>query len=182
MPAINVAKLSLKQLTYAVGIAEAAKGVFTTDELVAGCPESLTERGAKAFAERWPELNTKPVPPFLQDRNGTFFVWGPGWWEVGTFNEKTGLPWVCHGPGGEFNPLKDGVYILEREKITTTPGRRGQCEDASGQKNVAQDGWTAWSIHSEDDESEGQTLLEAGLRCYVHSVFGEQVNLPDNVL
>lgn len=181
MPHIKVADLSLNQLTYAVGLAEVEKGVYTSDPLAAGLPKSFTTQvfAQAKFKEQYGDLNIDQVPPFLEDRDGVFWLWGSGEWMVGTVVAGTGLPHISHGPGGKFTPLKDGVYILEREQITTTPGRRGPMNE-KGQVDSPK-GWTAWSIHSEDDESEGATLLEAGLRCYVHSVFGDFVNLPSHV-
>jgi hypothetical protein len=170
MNKINVANLSLNQLTYAVGLAEAKKGIYTMDPRRAGFSDSLTQKARNQFVEAYPQLDCSPAPQFLDDRAGELYLWGPGEWLSGTWDDEHNTPHIGHGPGGKFNPLKNGVNILEREKITTTPGRRG-----------VDDGWTAWSIHSEDDESEGETLLEAGLRCYVRSVYGEFVNLPNHV-
>lgn len=170
MNPIKIANLSLNQLTYAVGLAEAKKGVYTMDPRRAGFADSLTQKARNQFIEEYPQLDFSPAPHFLDDRNGELYLWGPGEWMSGTWDDKHHTPHISHGPGGKFTPLKNGVNILEREKITTTPGRRG-----------VDGGWTAWSIHSEDDESEGESLLEAGLRCYVHSVYGEVVNIPNHV-
>lgn len=180
MNKIKVTDLSENQLAYAVGIAEIEKGLYTTDPLVAGLPRSFTTAvfAQKNFTDKYEGINTDPVPPFMQDVNGSLFAWGPGEWAIGTFNSATGKPCVTHGPGGKFYPLKNGLYILEREKITTTPGRRGYFEAG---EFIAPEGWTAWSFYSQDDESEGCSILDAGLRCYVRSMYGDYINLPTNV-
>lgn len=170
MKQVHVAELTPNQINYAVGLAEVQKGLFTMDPRRAGFPSSLAHHASDKFKQEYPDLDVSPAPAFLQDRNGVMHLWGGGYWMVGTFDTEFDAPHIGHGPGGTYEPLTFGVHILGREKITTTPGRRGNPS-----------GWTAWSIHSEDDESEGETLLAAGLRCYVHSVFGDTVELPDNV-
>ena len=177
----QIADLSLNQLAYAVGLAETEKGIYTMDPTRAGFPESLTEQARTAFTNRRPDLDTSKAPPFLQDRHGVLFLWGSGEWQVSYCDDpKTGLPYIFRGPGGEFNPCgMIGVNIIERERIATVPSRRGPMDNSG--KAQAPEGWTAWSIHSEDDESEGATFMEAGLRCYLHSFFGDYVDLPDHV-
>lgn len=89
-------------------------------------------------------------------------------WAIMQLNSPSGAPHqqalskeACQ-PGEEIIPFStDGrmsVPLLEKYKITTTPGRRG---DADGNPT----GWTAWAYGYEDLECEGDTLLEAGLRC-----------------
>lgn len=174
MNTVKIADLTPNQLTYAVGLAEVKKGLYTMDPLRAGLPRGCSNLAIEKFKEQYAGLNIYPVQPFMQDVDGVLYLWGQGEWMVGTFNTATGLPHISHGPGGEFSPLQIrmcGVYILDREKISVNANTDGES-------------WTAsqfWACADMPVIQIGKTLLDAGLRCYVGSVYGESVDLPSHV-
>lgn len=69
--------------------------------------------------------------------------------------------------------------IIESERITINPGRRGVLINGVF---TSPDGWTAWKEDIEDFEFEGETPLIAAMRCYVSSKMGEEVEIPDELI
>lgn len=92
---------------------------------------------------------------------------------LGGFVTRTegGVAWPSSMYSPSTNWLQGGP-LLDQERIATSPGR-------SFQEGEAQSGWTARNILSEDDESEGATMLTAGMRCLVRSKLGPEVDVPD---
>lgn len=152
---LKTKSLTLMLLNYAVALAEMRKGFLTDDPNIANDP------------------NQTGAPPFINVTTGTVWIWGPGSRHPNTFNRETGQPWVFHGPGGQYEPAFDhgqGGPIIERERIATAPGF------LVSHPNI----WSAWTSREADD-SAGKSKLEAAMRCYVHSVFGDEITIDERV-
>ena len=88
------------------------------------------------------------------------------------FDESTGEP-LCHDDwpdNQEYKPSTDwaqGGPIIEREKIEIF---------------IRDEMWFAYSSLSLPQDFHGSTPLEAAMRCYVASEFGDEVDVPDELL
>ena len=114
---------------------------------------------------------------------GPKFVCGEQWWPDYSTDPAQGQPIleqekitvVC--AEGDYNPSKSGTpdcydtyWVAEKGRLTadTVYGSQG-------------DDWGRSFRMPEDDAHTGPTMLIAGLRCYVASKLGDEVEVPDEL-
>jgi len=104
-------------------------------------------------------------------------------------NELSGaaLDWAVAKAIGEYKPVEvpnystdwaQGGPIIEREWIELSNG------GDSGPLNVSGGPWVAYKYdhNSNATEGKGPTPLIAGMRCYVSSKLGDEVEIPSELL
>lgn len=109
---------------------------------------------------------------------------GPWIWEEGTGDKKP-CYWRISGGYSPSTIWGQGGLIIERETITVRPVFRAERTE-SGTDIYRQDGWAAHvepkAFWITPQPFSGPTPLVAAMRCYVASVMGDEIEVPEGLL
>lgn len=140
---------------------------------------------------------------YFNCKHHTPSLWGAGKEQTGTINQETGAPWVMHGPGGDYSPStkwSQGGPLIESNQVFLDPPhdmRRANYDEKTGKVKGCWETYESWhatvsarvrtlppkieGFPGRVGRGEGETALIAACRAIVTSVFGDEVEIPQEL-